>query len=186
MSFKVQEISFDEFKKQVSSPVGHRKTITLPGDLELRGSFGIVCRESTGEEVWSVEQSNLLTDMGRRIWMDTALESARIAFSQSIEPPNPSRYTICCDASNSLAFTSITTTPSNDSVTNTKTFSTTFTTPPVTRTLGTIMLCWNTTNTDANVGVYGIAAYALLTPAKTQTTTQTLEVVYRISMSPIS
>lgn len=48
------------------------------------------------------------------------------------------------------------------------------------------MLCWNTTNTDANVGVYGIAAYALLTPAKTQTTTQTLEVVYRISMSPIS
>jgi hypothetical protein len=48
------------------------------------------------------------------------------------------------------------------------------------------MLCWPSTNTDTLVGAYGIAAYALLTPAKTQTTTQTLEVVYRISMSPIS
>lgn len=189
MSFKIEEISIEEFKKRTSPPsfLNHTKTILLPGGLELRGEFEVTCRESTGEDVWKVKQSNLLTDCGRRIWMDTVFQSARIAFSQSTEPPNPTRYTICSDASNSLSFTSATISAVNDPVTNTKTFSTTFPTPPpVTRTLGTIMLCWNTTNTDASLGVYGIAAYSLLTPAKTQTTTQTLEVVYRISMSPIS
>lgn len=188
MSFKIEEISIEEFKKRTSphSFLNHSKTLKLPGDLELRGEFEVTCREASGESVWNVKQSNLLTDCGRRIWMDTVFLSARIAFSQSTETPNPTRYMICSDASNSLTFTSATISAVNDPVTNTKTFSTTFSTPPVTRTLGTIMLCWNTTNTDSTIGAYGIAAYSLLTPAKTQTTTQTLEVVYRISMSPIS
>lgn len=188
MSFKIEEIDVREFQKKMapSSFLNSRKTLLLPGDLELRGDFEVTCREENGDTAWNLKQSNLLTDFGRRVWMDFSFASMRVAFSQSTEPVNPTRYMICCDASNSLTFSSTSITPTNDSVTNTKTFSTTFSTPPVTRTLGTIMLCWASTSNDVLVGAYGIAAYALLTPAKTQTTTQTLEVVYRISMSPIS
>lgn len=188
MTFKVEEISFDEFRRvrAPSSFLNEVRSIKLAGGLELKGSFEVTCREQTGEKVWSVQQDNLLTDFGRRVWMDGMFSSMKIGFTQSTETPNPTRYLLAGDASNSLVFSSGSLTPTNDSVTNTKTFSTTFTTPPVTRTLGTIALCWINTNTDTILGLYGIAAYSLLTPAKTQTTTQTLEVVYRISMSPIT
>jgi len=183
MSYKVEEVT-----NQVLPPfLNARKTLAVPGGLQIRGEFEIVCREANGEDVWSVKQPNLLTDYGRRFWMENRYSSARIAFSQSTEPPNSTRYAITCDASNSLAFTSVGLAPTNDVVTFTKTFSTTFPSPPpVTRTLGSILLCTASTNLDTNLGIYGVCAYAVLTPAKTQTTTQTLEVVYRLSMTPIS
>jgi hypothetical protein len=160
-----------------------RKTAVLQGGIELKGSFELTARNAkTGEIEWAHEDTNLITDFGRRFWMDSRFNSLQVGFAASTEMPSAARCTLAGDSTQ--LFVSANLTPSNNVVTHTKTVSTTFTTPGVNRTLGTIWI--HRFNDTIQTGyVPGIIAYALLTPPKTQTTTQTLEVVYKISMSPI-
>ena len=162
-----------------------RKSIMLSGESgTLVGEFSIVARDAnSGEIVWQEEDKNLITDFGRRRWMEQRFQSAYIGFSPSSETPQSGRYTLSSTAAQCFS-TSFLVTPANNSSTHTKTFSTTFGVPGVNRTLGTIAL--SSTTVDGNLGIRGVLAYSLLTPPKVQTTTQTLEVVYKVSMNPIS
>lgn len=159
-------------------------TAILAGGIEMKGSFEITAREaSTGEVAWAHSDDNLITDLGRRAWMDMRFNSLAIGFASSVETPSAARCSIQGDSTQ--LFISAGLSPSNNSVTHTKTLTTTFGTPGNNRTLGTIWLQRGNDLGIPNGSARSLLAYALLTPTKTQTTTQTLEVVYKISMSPI-
>jgi len=162
-----------------------RREAILSSGLMLKGEFELTARNhETGDVEWSHKAANLITDYGRREWIDDHFRTLSIFFAPSIEAPNSGRCSISCNNPSNQAFMSASLTPSNNPATNTKTLTTTFGTPTVTRTLGIIGV-GNAVSVSANAGIRGLAAYALLTPPKTQTTTQTLEVIYKISMSPI-
>lgn len=166
-----------------------RRTAILAGGIEMKGSFEITAREvGSGEVAWAHKAENLITDFGRRAWMDQRFYALAIGFGASTETPSASRSSLCGEATQ--FFNSSNLTPTNNSVTHTKTMSASplnsasFGTPANNRTLGTIWIQRHNQGIPNGVS-RDILAYALLTPPKTQTTTQTLEVVYKISMSPI-
>lgn len=161
-----------------------RRSAILAGGIEMKGEFEIIAREvGSGEVAWSHKEKNLITDFGRRGWMDSRFATIQLGFAASTETPTAARCALAGDSTQ--LFTSGNLTTSNNSSTHTKTVSTTFGTPGNNRTLGTIWIQRVNESIPAGGVVHGIIAYALLTPPKTQTTTQTLEVVYKISMSPI-
>jgi hypothetical protein len=159
----------------------------LTGDgMSIKGTYHLTARNAeSGKVDWEHEQDNLITDVGRQAYFTTGWTGCRIGFCPSKEIPIPARSTIQTDGSQlwlsaNLGGGVVTT------ATNTKTFSTTFATPASNFTLGTIFLTYSSgTVTDGNLGVLYTWAYSLLTPPKTQTTVQTLEVVYKISMNPV-
>jgi hypothetical protein len=164
-------------------PDKHRRMLTADG-FELKGQFELIARNvDSGEVEWHHSQDNLVTDLGRHAFWVSGFTNNAIGFLPSKETPVPTRLSISTDASQSFLSGSLgsgSVTPS----TYTKQFSTTFGAPTANRTLGTIYIAAPGTH-DPNLGAWSIRAYALLTPPKTQTTTQTLEVVYKISMNPI-
>lgn len=161
-----------------------RRTLVLPGGLQLKGSFEMTARDvRTGEVAWQYEGENLITDYGRRVWQDVRINTAKISFTDTTENPLAARSAIACDPTQPVVST--TQTPTNDTFTHTKTFSTTFATPANNRTLGMIGLTPVAGTVNALAGLSSLTAYALLTPPKVQTTVQTLEVIYKISMIPI-
>lgn len=170
--------------KQGPENLNGRTSLLLAGvGVNLEGSFSLTARDAaSGEVAWAHEGKNLITDFGRRVWADNRFSTAFLSFSPSTEVPQSGRYTLPSDVTQ--CFSSGGFAPTNAPATHTKTWATTFGTPGVTRTLGTIALCF--ASFDVNTGPKYIMAYALLTPPKTQTTTQTLEVVYKVSMNPIA
>lgn len=164
-----------------------RRSLVLSEGFEIRGDFSVIARDSRSQEIeWKVDQPNLLTDFGRRAWVDYKLTSLRIGFCPSTESPNPGRYSISTDPSANASFVSANLSSTVAPTTYTKTMSVTFGTPSANRTLGMIALIGTNHNTDTALGLQGVCAFSLLVPTKTQTTTQTLEVIYKISMNPIS
>lgn len=162
----------------------NRPTIATYEGLQLKGSFELTARDAeSGEVAWTYQSENLITDFGRRYWMDFRFAQIQVGFAASTEAPTAARCTLAGDVNQIFASGNLS--PSNNSVTHTKTVSTTFGTPASNRTLGSIFLLRVNDGVVAVMGARGVIAYALLTPPKTQTTTQTLEVVYKISMSPI-
>jgi hypothetical protein len=195
--YKVSVVNPEEAREVLSrlrpgSPENRnaRREAILQGGIELKGSFEIVARDAaSGEVAWSHKGENLITDFGRRVWMDYRINGAQLGFSSSTEPPNSSRCAISSDSAQ-LFVSSVNLTPTNNPVTHTKTFvcnstiSANYGSGQGNRNLGTIFLL------AYNAGLVtgyarNIIAYALMTPPKTQTNTQTLEVIYKISMSPI-
>jgi hypothetical protein len=166
-------------------PEKHCRVLTADG-FEIKGQFELIARDAeSGEIEWQHSQDNLVTDVGRHNFWTLGFTSNVIGFLPSKETPVPTRMSLSTDGSQSFVSGNLgsgVVTPS----TYTKQFSTTFGTPTANRTLGTIYIAYTTpTPHDANLGALSMRAYALLTPPKTQTTTQTLEVVYKISMNPI-
>lgn len=169
----------------------HQKGFISDGFF-FRGRFGITLRNAkTGAVEWHHEQDNLMTDIARYLFWDGGFTSMQIGFVPSKETPTVARSSLPCDPLNNTntgyAFFSGnlsagTVTPA----TYTRQYSYNFTTTPVaTRTLGSVVWAFYTPGINLYMGPEHIAAYALLTPPKTQLTTQTLEVVYKISMNPI-
>lgn len=188
--FKVETITQEQaeaFLRKTRSPENplNRRSPLLVDGLEMVGEFSMTARDAvSGKVEWEHADKNLITDHGRRAWVFHRWSSMVIMFAPSTEVPLTGRYSIASDASQ--CFESGILTPTNAPVTHTKTFSTTFTTPAANRTLGTIALAYTSTAAVADRGLMRVAAFALLTPPKTQTTTQTLEVVYKVSMNPIA
>jgi len=182
---KEQADAFLRGIRQPENPFKRPSPVTTDG-FELVGEFSLTARDvKSGEVEWEHSGKNLITDLGRRSWVFSRFNSMVIMFAPSIEVPQSGRYSVVSDASQ--CFESADLTPSVAPATHTKTFSTTFNTPPASnRTLGTIALSYDTGSAFADRGLIRVAAFALLTPAKTQTTTQTLEVVYKVSMNPIA
>jgi hypothetical protein len=152
--------------------------------VSIKGFIDGVCREADGSPAWEVHQPNLITDFGRRIWCDQLIGSAAGVFICGVgETPLATRMTLIDNGGTSTSY-STTVSATNDSNTNTKSWSYTFGTPGTNRTVAAIGLFIPTQN-----GVYGatnIVAYSLLSPPKTQSTTQTLELSYRLTMTPVA
>jgi hypothetical protein len=162
-----------------------KKPSTQVDGMEIVGEFSLTAKDTrSGEVEWEHSGKNLITDEGRRTWMEGRFANLTLLFAPSVETPISGRYSLVTDSAQSFESGGLAAT--NAPATNTKTFSTTFTAPAVTRTLGTIALGRTSSVARANRGLYQIVAFALLSPPKTQTTTQTLEVVYKVSMNPIA
>ena len=195
-NYKVQLLSEQETEKFLKMrdgltlfgkpvPEKHCRVLTAEG-FELKGQFELTARDArSGEVEWQHAQDNLITDSGRSSFWTVGWTNNVIGFLPSKETPVHTRLSISTDGAQSFVSGNLgsgTVTPS----TYTKQYSTTYTAPASNRTLGTIyMSYYNPPPHDANFGAWHVWAYALLTPPKTQTTTQTLEVVYKISMNPI-
>lgn len=186
------EAFIKERRGTASGPFGKtvsalHKSIICNG-FEVKGRFELTARNvHTGDVEWEHEQDNLITDAGRVAFFDTGWTNMTLGFAPSRETPAVNRYSLPTDGTQCVQVSPVnlgsgTVTPS----TYTKQFSCTFGVPPSNRTLGTIWTAYYAiTSLDGNLGPISMWSYALLTPPKTQTTTQTIEVVYKISMNPI-
>lgn len=152
----------------------------------LKGYVDAVCREADGAVAWEVHQSNLITDFNRRRFMlypmNGGTRSLQVFTSPSTETPLVGRTVLADDGSVNSAQSGTPPDPTYDSATLTKTWSITFSAPAANRSIGTIGLCAGARS--ANFGIYTIAAYTLISPAKVQTTSQTLEILYRVTLTP--
>lgn len=163
----------------------HRKMIA--DGFELKGWFELTCRDArSGEIEWEHKQENLITDYGRQAFWDLGWTNLACGFAPSTETPNLARTSILTDGTKCVLSGNLgngTVTPS----TFTKTWGpTTFSAPSSNRTLGTIFTAYYTgTSFSTTLGVWYCWSYALLTPPKTQTTTQTVELIYKMSINPI-
>jgi hypothetical protein len=149
--------------------------------LSIKGFFDVVCRE--GEKVaWEAHQTNLLTDFGRRAWMYNSIAQAGIFTSGVAETPSVGRN-LLADAVGSSQTQVVTTAPTCDWNALTKTWSTTFGVPGSNRQIAIVGLLGSWSGA-IGWGAYGILCYSALSPIKTQTTSQSLEISYRLTLSP--
>lgn len=147
----------------------------------IKGWAEIKCREEkTGELVWEQTVDNIITDYGRRFWYETAWHAAPMGTFINTEQPDFRRMSLNGPGDATSVALSGSLTPSIDTGTGIKTYSTTFGLPGSTRLIGTVALA---NASSANTGLYGIFSYLLLNPPKTQSTTQTLELVYKVSFT---
>jgi len=173
------------FRSRLSGPENRSATRSMRvAGFEIKGEFFLTARNTESNEVeWEHSEKNLITDFGRRQWMENRWWSAELAFAPSIEAPQTGRYSISTTGTQVVDSGGLT--PGNTPATHTKAFSFVFTAPGTNRSLGTIAL-GRTSTSSATHGIEQLISFALLTPPKTQTTVQTLEVVYRVSMNPIA
>lgn len=195
-SYSVQVLSPEEsvaVLRHLGRPVpAHHKKIVLAAGLEISGKFNFTARNvKSGKVEWEHEQENLLTDSGRRYfsWGGTGFGAQYVGFCPSKETPSPYRYSLPTDTTQYFDSQSSnyggTVTPSVNTLTFTKQFGVvTWGAPPSNRTLGTIFLSRIGSSSNP-IGPVGVHAFAVLSPSRVQTTTQTLEVIYKISMTPI-
>jgi len=192
--YAVQLLSSDETTAMLrylgkDVPRAHKKLV-LGAGIEISGRFEFTARNvETGKVEWECEQDNLITDSGRRffVWGGNSFGQQYVGFCASKETPSPFRYSLPTDTTQ--YFDSGTSNyggsvnPSINTLTYTKQYGTvTWGAPPSNRTLGTIMLL---RGAYSYLGAYAICSYANISPSRVQTTTQTLEVLYKISMTPI-
>lgn len=179
MSHLVQECSPAEAARIIAAlgddPRGARERM-------LHGHVQATCRERDGSVAWEIDQPNLITDLYRRRLADQVIHQAYVMTSPSTEAPDQLRSSVLDDGNASSSQASAIITSTYDAVTLTRAFTATFSTPAANRQIGVIGLG---TGRLAHLGPYGFYAYTLITPVKTQTTTQTLEVVYRVTLTPI-
>lgn len=163
-----------------------------PGDGGLLGGFKMVgaidatCRNvEDGSIAWHVEKKNLVTDHGRRRLMDAGITQMYVVVGPGTETPMIERY-YYGDGPSGINSGSGAITPSYDAATMTRTWSTNFGVPSITRQVSLIGLCGISEGGALNgMGLFNLCAYTLLSQPKTQTTSQTLEVAYKITLTPV-
>lgn len=185
---------YDEFLKRIAKPENRQLSF---GSLRFEGEFDLKCRElptksqknngEPGELAWELKQKNLVTDFGRRKWFDNAWSAAdaQVFVSPSTEIPVLGRYALLDLGGNTQANSqsqwATAVGPSNNPSTLTRSWSPpALSTPPFNKIIGTVGLTSNAFGYNAS-GVYGVYSFSLISPAKTQTITQTLEIVYSLA-----
>ena len=147
---------------------------SIKGELELTG------REEDGSVAWHVPwQKNLITDYGRRKWSADCFNNGRIFMSAPQETPRFDRNSIL-DSTSAASYQASSPAPATDWAAGTKTWAYTFPVPGSTRTIGVVGLADSANSGHGSLYIY---TYSLLTPAKTQTTSQTVELNYRLTLS---
>jgi hypothetical protein len=160
---------------------------------QFKGHISAVCREEkTGEEVWRVDQDNIITDAFKFLWYGLSTnnnvppycQQGVIIVSSFSETPDARRCFITgpTDTANIASNTGIT--PTFIGSEHARLWSTVFTTPASPRTVACIGFVANNYTFSARWGA-PYCAYSLITPSKTQGTTQTLEVSYKIYLTGI-
>lgn len=160
-------------------------------DFALHGYVDIYFRDAkSGEVEDEVHQANLITDLGRRLF-NTGIGGAAfsssigIGTSPSVEPALIGRYNLNDTGAASSSQISTAIAPTFDGATLTRSWLFAFGVPPATRRIGTVGLSNRLGAAWSNQrGLSGLAAYTVISPAKTQAVTQTLEVNYRITLTP--
>ena len=149
----------------------------------LKGYADVVCREADGSIAWEVHQPNIITDAGRRRFAELSWGSSYIITSPSVEPGDVARSALFDTGDPSAFQTSGVIAGTYDAFTLTRTWGTSFNTPPAqTRRIGTVGL---SSAPNGGSGAHRLYAYTVLAPVKTQSPTQTLEVQYRVTLTPV-
>ena len=159
---------------------GDPRHLNLIGGISIKGSADITCRDAeSGEVVWKDSVDNAITDRCRRLWMDNLMYNNQISVSANTEAIDFRRYSIVGpNSANDVPDSGFQT---RGLVGLTASWSFTFGVPSPARTIGCIALGGN----SVGIGMYVYAAL-LLSPPKTQTTSQTLEVIYKLTASGIA
>lgn len=183
MSLDIKTVSPEEAQKYLRK--AKASEINFPFGMSIKGSAELTCRDvETGEVAWKHAADNVVTDYGRRVWFDQAIQTMCIMISSSIETPDLRRCSLVGPYDSNQLRTSGNITPTWNGSTYQKTWGVyTFTAPSALATIGTVGL-FTTTTVDWFVGAQTIASYLLLSPAKTQTSSQQLEVIYKLTFSP--
>lgn len=175
---------------EVCSPEESRRLIAHFGvdrrtmGFALSGYIDAVCRnDRSGDVAWEIHQPNVITDYGRRCFGDESFWYAYIFSSPATEAASLARYTLLDSGTTNSSQTSANLTPTYDTITLTKTWTNSFAAPASNRQIGAIGLSKVAKSTA--LGIYDIMAYALISPIKTQSTLQTLEVLYRVTLTPV-
>jgi hypothetical protein len=163
---------------------GNPRQINLSGGICLKGSADIYCRDAaTGELAWEQHVDNVITDYGRREWFGNGFRNFQLmACGNTQEQPDFRRFGLSGPADSNSNPAAAAANPTYTSGTQTKSWNTSFVTPSSNRTIGTVALGFYNTNS----GLWALSAYLLLSPAKTQTTSQTLELVYKVTLTAIT
>jgi len=169
--------------------VGVKGGFPLP---HLLGHVDIVCREEDGSVAWENHKSNLVTDYARRR-MAQIFEGnfsggsgqCKIVTAPSTEPPSMLRAALLeAGIAPNVSRASSSVGSAYSSATHTRTWSVTLGVPAANTNIGTIgLIDTSTSYGDANVamGVTGLLAYTKLPQVKVETTTQTLEIQYKVT-----
>jgi hypothetical protein len=153
--------------------------------VSFRGHVSAVCREEkTGEEIWKLDQHNVITEWMRIQYFfgNDALYQAIIMITPCTETPDARRWSVGGSVGADV-FNSSWLTATLNNVDHSHTFSYVFGTPSVNHTVGNIGIT-NRNSIDWYAGAH-YTAYSLVTPPKFRTTSQTLEVTYKIFMQAI-
>lgn len=147
----------------------------------IKGFFDVICREEATQEVaWEAHQANLLTDFGRRSWWTWGITPGGIFTSGVAETPMTTRYGLTEGAGTAQMQTNVA--PTTDWGALTKYWSTTFGTPASNRPIAIVGLMSNWGDVSMGRGAQNIVCYSLINPQKMQTTSQTLEISYRLTL----
>lgn len=192
---KVEECGREE-TEYILRRLGLRKNEPAPGLLgELHGYVDAVCRNEDGSVAWEVHQPNIVTDAALRRYaygwhygnFMPYMCSMMIFLSPNTETPLSSRYCLPDDGTG-ISYNGSTGTgvpaamnASWNGSTYTWTYSYTFS--GASRQVGTIGL-GSTFNSAWHYWGCTVWACTLLNPVKTQTPSQTVETVYRITLIP--
>lgn len=184
-AYRVEVVQPGEAASLIRAMEGALQVLDMPFTFE--GHVSAQARELDGSIAWSIAQSNLITDMGRRHMLgEPALTgSKRICTSPSTEPPLAERSTLL-DGGTGAGQVSGNLSGTYDTPTRTRTWATTLATPASAKTISIVGLVESNIAYLTDYGIYFLLAYTLLPTPKTQTTTQTLEVTYKITMTPMS
>lgn len=150
----------------------------------FHGHVDAVCREMDGSVAWEVHQPNLITDYGRSVLANGTFYIMRVVTSPATEDADVWRTAFTDDGAAASSQQSTNVTPTYDSFSLTKTWApvSAFAAPASNRRIGIIGL----TDSAKLAGMISrLTAYTRITPVRTQTPTQTLEVVYKITLTPL-
>lgn len=171
----------DKIIKQLQAEKrGNPRHLNLFGGVSIKGSAEVICREAdSGKVVWEDKIDNAITDLCRMLWMDNLMYNCSLGVSANTESIDFRRYMyIGPNTTNDVPETSYF---ARSLTGTTASWSTTFGVPSSTRTIGCIALGGNA----AGIGLF-VYAGLLLSPPKTQTTSQTLEVIYKLTATGIA
>jgi hypothetical protein len=152
--------------------------------FNLEGWIDLTCREADGSVAWEIHQPNLVTDYGRRRFVEGGFSgSSHYLFtSASTEDPEAARCGLVDDGTSYQLSGGLTGT--YDAPTLTRTWSNTFAAPASLRQIGTVGVCRFSAPSNGQ-GIQQILAMSKLNPVKQQTTSQTLELQYRVTLVPV-
>lgn len=156
-----------------------------PSGFRLTGHVDALCREvSDGSVAWEIHQSNIITNGLRQKHADGMNNVFYVVTSPSSQAANDDRWSLSDDGSADSAQQSAGISGVFDGPTWTKSWTPTpFGTPGANRKIGMIGL--SNILYKAVYGLCNLMAYTILSPSKVQTTSQTLEVIYRITLTPL-
>lgn len=151
----------------------------------FKGYFDIIAREGS-DVAWEIHQENLLTDYGRQSYAYNfgIHNNVSLGTSPVSDTPVVQRNLLASQAWYDINFVNGPTV-SYDGSSSSKTFSNNYASGS-TRNIGCVWIASNGSLPNFYGAVAGVLAYSLITPIRQQTSSQTLELAYKLTLSIVS